>query len=80
MNFISDHLGKLITLLCILFIGILVFALYYDSKQPTFSLKKEERQCVESHTETYTSMILVGKVMVPQVHIRTVCDDYKRVK
>ena len=51
-----------------------------DNKKPTFSLKKADWECIESHTESSTIMILVGKVMVPQIHTTTVCDDYKRIK
>lgn len=56
----------------------LPFVFYYDSKSPTFSLKKDEWGCTKDQTYTTTTMIMIGKVMVPQVNTNTECVQWSR--
>lgn len=70
--------------LCVLAVlGLLVWigvAVYHDSQSPTFELRKDEWVATKSHTETRTMMVMVGKVMVPQIHTVTVVDQYERIR
>lgn len=50
--------------------------LYKDSQSETFTLMKSEWICTGTQEEQ--SVILVGKVLVPQ--IRDVCVGYSRIK
>lgn len=59
------------------FMAALPWAFIHDSQSPDLAtLKKGQWACTGSHDET--TMILVGKVIVPQ-H-RTVCDAYSRTR
>jgi outer membrane biogenesis lipoprotein LolB len=42
------------------------------------TLYSNDWTCTTSHVHTWTSFVLVGKVMVPQTHTRTICDQYTR--
>jgi hypothetical protein len=46
---------------------------------PSVTLRLDTWECTATRRETYTSMTMVGKVMVPQTHTRTVCDNYARI-
>lgn len=48
------------------------------STSPHIALPKDEWQCTETRTRTYTQMMLVGKVMVPQTMTETICVNYAR--
>jgi hypothetical protein len=56
----------------------LPFMIWGDSKSEHISIKKSDWECTDTYSYTYTSMILVGKVMVPQVHTTTECSNYHR--
>lgn len=64
----------------LVFIGLpmLAYSAWQGSKSPTFELRKDEWTCMATHRETYTTHVMVGKVLVPQVHTRTVCDQWSR--
>ena len=55
-----------------------VYVTYKQCTAETFSLKKDQWTCTKEHTETHTSSMLVGKVMVPQTRTETVCDRWER--
>lgn len=58
-------------------IAILVaigYGVYVESQKPGFELKKDEWHCTDHHM--VTTMVMVGKVMVPQTY--SVCDNWKR--
>jgi hypothetical protein len=64
-------------------LGIIIVAgvaAYQELGRPTFDLKKDDWSCSENHVESYTTLIMVGKVMVPQTHVSTVCDNYRRIR
>lgn len=65
------------------FLALFVFLPYhfYDQwKNPPqkFSLVIDEWKCTGGHEETYTTHILVGKVMVPNTSTSFVCDRWDR--
>lgn len=67
-------LGKII-LVVVVVVGLFVAPLVYlDATAPSFSLKKDEWACVQSHEETH--MVLVGKIWLPRTEM--VCDVYQR--
>lgn len=59
--------------------GLGPFALIEHEAGPVeATLLKSEWQCSASHQETATSMIMVGKVMVPTTITSNVCDQYNK--
>lgn len=78
----DKHIGWVMTIIAVLVfaavVGLLWWATEEEAKKPHFTLVKDQWHCTESHSQTYTSFIMVGKVMVPQVHTRQVCDQYNR--
>lgn len=68
-----------ICLLILWLIGAVFYAGYKHSKSPTFELHKSEWSCTETTTRTVTTNILVGKVIVPQTQVTTICLNYKRI-
>lgn len=61
---------------------IAVFIAIFDSRKHGANyelvLDKREWSCVESKTERYHTMIMVGKVPITQWHNREVCITMKR--
>lgn len=51
----------------ILGIPLEIYAYYQDAKKPTFELKKDEWSCSLEHEYSTTNIVLVGKIMVPQM-------------
>jgi len=49
-----------------------------DRHRQTINLFADEWVCTSSHTETVTIYHMVGKVMVPQPIVRSVCVTYSR--
>jgi len=64
----------------IFFLSLFIIpAVYWDSKQPSFTLKKSEWSCTKSHKEARTSTTLLGgKVPITQSYEVEVCDEYTR--
>lgn len=62
----------------IVIMSLIGWTAYNNSQQPTFTLQKDDWECVQEHQATYTTVIPVGKAMIPQVRVRTICDTYKR--
>jgi hypothetical protein len=62
-------------------LGLLPWALIMEEESPDLAtLKKAQWYCAQSHEETTTTFVMVGKVMVPHYNRRIVCDEYKRNK
>lgn len=86
LDWLFDHfVGPAMGWMVVVFLAGLILALpflawgaWQDHKSPTFALRKDEWSCSMSHREVYTTTMMVGKVAVPQVHTRTVCDDWRR--
>ena len=57
-----------------LVIGLVIYASIMESRMPHFQLNKRDWACTAAHEET--TMVLVGKVLVPST--TTVCDQYSR--
>jgi hypothetical protein len=55
-------------------ISILIYNAWQDSNRETFSLVKADWECTQGRT--YTTMVLVGKILVPET--RTECVQYTR--
>jgi hypothetical protein len=55
-----------------------VYAIWYQSKQPTFTLYKNQWDCAETRVYYTQTTILVGKVMVPQTTRNVECINYVR--
>lgn len=52
---------------------VVLFQSYQDSQRPTFSLTKDDWSCTLISTYTTNQMVLVGKVMIPQLHTHNDC-------
>lgn len=70
MNWMDYFIAGIITGL----IGLLIWVVYADSQQPKFTLNKVEWTCTK--TEPRTSLMLIGKVLIPTVTVE--CLEYKR--
>lgn len=69
--------GGLATLL----VAAVIYAFVSEMLWPSpilATLKKSEWECTASHTERYTTTMLIGKITVPMQNTRTVCDRYER--
>ncbi len=64
----------------IILIPIGIYAFIQTCNDPTFSLNKKEWVCTNEEQYQYTITVLVGKVMIPQVHTGTRCTSYSRAK
>ena len=62
----------------VLGIAAIIYAAVQDSNSPHIGLLKSEWSCTKTEPRTYTQMMLVGKVMVPQIITDTVCVEYTR--
>lgn len=60
-----------------LFLGVLF---YSEVTAEKFYLRKDQWKCTASHQETYTTMMQVGSMQIPQFHTTTVCDKWERIK
>jgi hypothetical protein len=58
-------------------IAILAFAAL-GPKPKTFELVVAEWSCTDSHEERTTTLVMVGKVPVTNVHTNTICDRWER--
>lgn len=58
--------------------GYAVYAIWDQSNQPTFSLYKNQWECVETRVYYTQTILLVGKVMVPQTTRNVECINYVR--
>lgn len=61
----------------ILIVGM-IWVIYDSVTAETFSLRKDEWVCAKSHTENVTTLMPVGKVMVPMTNTDAVCDQWIR--
>lgn len=52
--------------LFIISVPFLIYACHQEQKRPTFELKKDDWSCSREHEYVTTTMVMVGKVMVPQ--------------
>lgn len=81
LEWIFEHILPWILIVMILFLFIgLPIMFYKSSHEEKFTLTKSEWSCVHTYTKTWTNMIMVGKVMVPQIHTEQVCDNYVMLK
>jgi hypothetical protein len=58
------------------FMGALPWAFYADAQDPHLSLNKTEWVCTSRHSQTTTTFVMSGKVMIPITSTRQVCDQY----
>lgn len=66
---------------CLILVGLLCFTVYTDVKNknnPVFELYKHEWTCTETTTRVTITNMLIGKVIVPQTQVTTICLNYKR--
>lgn len=71
----------ILVLFALILIVSLPFAMYGMCKKassPTLELTKNEWVCAHERTYTTTNMVMVGKVVVPQVMNHTECTTYVR--
>jgi hypothetical protein len=80
MSLFDNWLEVFLITLIVLMLGFVGIVIYGKSQQETFSLVKTEWECKEAHNSSYTTLIPVGKIMVPQFHNDKVCDVYWRIK
>jgi hypothetical protein len=71
MDFIE---GSIVFVICVLLFG-LFFGMYKSATSPTFTLQKNQWECVKE--EQYTTFMYVNKMMIPQIHTR--CVEYKAI-
>lgn len=76
----SEKLIFSISTIIVIILGFILYNAYEHSNSATFILYKDEYTCTNSHQHIYTTTMLVGKVMIPQVHSDTICDNYGRIK
>lgn len=57
----------------LLSVPFLIYSWHQDSKRPEFSLKKDDWSCSKIYEYTTQSMIMVGKIMVPQTTTHKDC-------
>ncbi len=58
--------------------GLIGYAVWDDAHAVKFSLRRDEWRCAASHRETSTDIVTTGKVVIPVISTRTVCDRYDR--
>lgn len=76
---LSDKVGvSLLALVTGCIVGAIAYIIYSNATVETFSLRKDSWECTATHPETHSSVMLVGKVMIPQTSSTVVCDNYKR--
>lgn len=82
LNWCDEHMGWVMTIIAVLVVAAVVWLGWWiakeEAKKSHFTLVRDQWHCTESHSQTYTSFIMVGKVIVPQVRTRQVCDQYNR--
>lgn len=80
LNFCVEKIIMPACVLCILLLIVAVpfgiYAWYKADQAPTFALRKDRWQCTAAHTETSTTYIMVGKVLVPSTRTSSVCDQW----
>lgn len=60
-------------------LAVLPWIMAADTKSPDLAvLKKNEWQCTVRHTQTVTTYVQSGKIMVPITNVLRVCDQYSR--
>lgn len=59
-------------------LGFGVYAIWYQSKQPTFTLYKNQWSCAETRVYYTQTIMFVGKVTVPQTTRNVECINYVR--
>jgi hypothetical protein len=67
-------------IVALVFVGLpaLGYALWKDAHSPTFTLKKNEWACTQSHERPITTYVQSGKVLIPITSYERVCDTYER--
>ena len=60
------------------FLIFVPIAIYQEANAETFDLRKDQWACTRSHTETITTLLPVGKVLIPSTTTHTVCDQWSR--
>lgn len=70
----NDWFEILIIAIVLGLLGFLAYVVYYNAQQPTFTLQKSVWTCTKTHN--VSSMMLVGKVMIPMTNVE--CIEYKR--
>lgn len=85
-SFYGDSVLACITLFIVMPIGFaIIFFMWtgwyesYFSEQITVTLNQKEWVCSASHSETSSSFVQSGKVMVPITTQHQVCDQYNRI-
>jgi hypothetical protein len=85
MEFVMERVfAPFFIFICIpaMILGMVVFGWMllasYFWPQETFTLYSADWRCTASHTQTTTSLLPVGKVLVPQILTSTVCDNWSR--
>ena len=76
---IIDVLIVLIVLAILAVIGATFHAWYDQHKAEKIEIVKSDWTCTQDHQEEIVTHILVGKILVPQIRVTTVCDKYERI-
>ncbi len=69
---------SLLVLVAATFLCGIGYIIYDNTTVETFSLRKDSWECTANHPETHSSVMLVGKVIIPQTSSTVVCDNWKR--
>lgn len=81
-DWIMDHLMlPLITVIGVACVCVIVFLgvlLYRDITTPhdTFTLRTDQWECTQRTSRTWTTLVPVGKVLVPVVNSHRVCTQW----
>ena len=76
LDFLEKYFGYAFTLIFIVFVCFLVWGVYENSTSEKIELIQSDWVCTE--TSQYTTLMPVGKTLVPQFH--TQCNNYRRNK
>lgn len=75
-----DHPNWFLGSIVVGILALFCLAVLMDARRiPQIALDRADWRCTDSHTETFTVFLPIGKIIMPQVHTRAVCDNYRRV-
>lgn len=81
MDYIADRMAVVFVgfaLLCVGIIGLVFYAGVSESRSPILTLKKSEWECTGTRSESITTYVQSGKVMVPLTTYHDVCVEYQK--
>lgn len=83
MDWLREHafdifLGFL-ALLVVAVLGLLIYLMVLEMTSPTFTLRKDEWHCINSHLETHLQPMQTGKITTLIPITDEVCTEYQKI-